>query len=399
MNSRGQFFALLVIAAALVGGFVTLYRLRLGRGDFFPAYSSLRSDPLGTRVLYESLASMPAQQVTRWLQSLDQLPSTPRRTLILAGLTTERWKQITKPELAALEAAARGGSRVIIALTGEDALDETSRQKSAERQAKKREGDQAAKPKKTPPSESADNQAKDEERKPAFVDLAGEWGVTIKQRPAFGAARRGPLAPAELPPEVRWEAGTFFETPVSSPWRSLYRRGLQPVVIERPFGLGSVVITSDAYFLSNEALQRDRHASLLTWAVGALPSVEFVESHLGIVEDPGVAALARRYGLGGAFFTFLILAALFAWRRMAAFVPPGEQASGMILEYNQTAGLEALLRRAVPPSDLVEACVKEWRGTARPVEIARVDAVLATAPKGAPPATLYNQLVRALRHR
>ncbi|MEO7798952.1 MAG: DUF4350 domain-containing protein [Opitutaceae bacterium] len=399
MNSRGQFFAMLAVAGALVAGFVTLYRLRLGRGDFFPAYSSLRSDPLGTRVLYESLASMPAQQVTRWLQSLDQLPATPQRTLILAGLTTDRWKQITKEELAAIEAAARGGSRVVIALVAETEPEEKPRQKSEERRAKKREDDRAAKSKKTPPADSPGDRRDEGEKKPAFVDLAKEWGVTIKRLPAFGAARRAPLAPVELPREVRWETETFFETPEGSPWRAMYRRSLHPVVIERALGLGSVVLASDAFFLSNEALQRNRQTSLLTWATGAFSTVEFVESHLGIVREPGVAALARRYGLGGAFFTFLVLAALFAWQRMAGFVPPAEPASGVMLEYNQTAGLEALLRRAVAPADLVKACATEWRGSARPLDIARVNAVLAENPKATPPATLYNKVVRALRHR
>jgi hypothetical protein len=132
---------------------------------------------------------------------------------------------------------------------------------------------------------------------------------------------------------------------------------------------------------------------------GTHSQVEFVESHLGILDDPGVASLARRYGLGGAFFTFLLLTILFVWRRMALFVPPADEVSDPVLEYNQTAGLEALLRRAVPRSELAKICATEWRTTARAPDIARVDTVLAAAPKAASPVVVYNSVVRVLRHR
>jgi hypothetical protein len=53
----------------------------------------------------------------------------------------------------------------------------------------------------------------------------------------------------------------------------------------------------------------------------------------------------------------------------------------------------------VPPAELIKVCTTEWRTTARPPDVARVEAVLAAAPKNTTPATLYNLIVRALRHR
>jgi hypothetical protein len=67
------------------------------------------------------------------------------------------------------------------------------------------------------------------------------------------------------------------------------------VVVERQVGRGTIVMASDSYFLSNEALQRDRHADLLAWLVGSGTQVVFDEAHLGIVEKPGVATLMRKY--------------------------------------------------------------------------------------------------------
>jgi hypothetical protein len=400
MKHRAPLLALFLLAGALVVGFGTLYRLRLGRGDIFPPYSSLRSDPLGTRVLHESLASLGGTGVTRWMQPLDQLPALPARTIILAGLPVDRWKQVTKREFDALDTAVRNGSRLVVAFRASDfSAGEKDRKSADSDAAKKKEGGAAKNDKKAGAPEPDRDPLEDAEEKPTFVDLAQRWDVTLKERSLFGAARRGPLAPVELPPEVKWESHASFETLPTSAWRAMYRRGFYPVLIERPLGLGSIVLASDAYFLSNEALQRDRKAALLAWSVGALPQVEFVESHLGVLDDPGVAALARRYGLAGAFFTFLVLTALFVWRQMALFAPAPDAVSGLALEYNQTAGLEALLRRAVPPADLIKVCSTEWRATARPADVARVEAALAAAPKHAPPATLYNLVVRALRRR
>ena len=49
----------LVLLLVLLGGFLfglaQLFKLRFEAGDVFPEYSSLRTDPLGAKALYESL--------------------------------------------------------------------------------------------------------------------------------------------------------------------------------------------------------------------------------------------------------------------------------------------------------------------------------------------------------
>ena len=64
--SRFNQTLLLVGVLILAGlGFAYLYSLRIERGDVFPAYSSLRSDPLGTRALYDSLEQLPGIRIER----------------------------------------------------------------------------------------------------------------------------------------------------------------------------------------------------------------------------------------------------------------------------------------------------------------------------------------------
>ena len=54
----------LAVAALFVAGLIQLFLLRFKAGDVYPAYSSLRSDPLGTQVLFESLNLV--QQGSSW---------------------------------------------------------------------------------------------------------------------------------------------------------------------------------------------------------------------------------------------------------------------------------------------------------------------------------------------
>jgi hypothetical protein len=86
------------------------------------------------------------------------------------------------------------------------------------------------------------------------------------------------------------------------------------------------------------------------------------------------------------------------WRRTATFVPPAPESRELALAYHPAAGLEALLRRAVPSKNLADTCLAEWRATARPGDRARVEAAFAGAA-GTSPVDRYNAAVRALRRR
>ena len=105
-----------------------------------------------------------------------------------------------------------------------------------------------------------------------------------------------------------------------------------------------------------------------------------------------------RYGMAWAFATLVLLAILFVWRRMAAFVPPPEEMAETALSCSHTAALEELLLRSVDPADLVAACSAEWRRSAAPKAVARLDAALAAHPRSHGPAA-YNAAVRALKRR
>lgn len=390
--------------AVLVAGMVLLFRLRLGRGDLFPVYSTLRADPLGARGLHDGLAQVPGLRVERRLKPVKTLEATPPRTIVMAGLTMQEWRRFELEDFNALDAAVRAGSRLVITMrahsadTIEEDEDAPVRPTAKKKAAGKKSGKNPEKKDEKGPGER--DKEDDVRTKVMLADLRKLWGLSLKERTLFNDKEHGIAVRAgagTLPEHVAWRSDLYFAPEQGVEWRSIYKRGGEAVLLERTLGRGSIVVAGDSFFLSNEALQRERPTALLTWMIGPNSRVVFDESHLGVAVQPGIAALARRYGLMEAFVTIMVLAALFIWQRSALFVPPAAETREVMLSYHPSAGLEALLRRAVPPNELAAACATEWKRTARPGDAARIEAVLAAAPKNSPAATVHNAAIRALR--
>jgi hypothetical protein len=151
-------------------------------------------------------------------------------------------------------------------------------------------------------------------------------------------------------------------TNVNAAWRTIYSRGTNPVVLERKFGVGSVVLMTDCYSLSNEAMVADRHPDLLAWLIGSADTIEFDEAHLGLTESPGVSSLMRRYRLHGLVAGLLLVVGLFIWQHSASFLPRVKDGplEDEIAGKEAAAGLVNLLRRNIAPREVLRVCFNEW---------------------------------------
>jgi hypothetical protein len=209
-----------------------------------------------------------------------------------------------------------------------------------------------------------------------------------------------------LEADISWHSALHFKD-LSPEWTPLYTSDGQPVVIERAFGTGSIVLAADSFFLSNEALREERHPQLLGRIFRGPATVIFDEEHLGVSEQPGIATLARKYRLHGAVAVLALVAALFVWKSVAPFIPPRAESDtpDVIAGKETSAGFVSLLRRAIPPGEVLGACVEEWRKTARPTgrERAQFDeawaAEEARPPKRRDPPGAYRALCAALARR
>jgi hypothetical protein len=212
-----------------------------------------------------------------------------------------------------------------------------------------------------------------------------------------------------LPPSLDWHSGQIF-TNVNPAWRVIYARGSDPVMIERQFGRGSVVFSTDSYFVSNEAMEKDRHADLLAWLVGPNGRVVFDEAHLGIVEKPGIATLVRKYKLHGFVAALLFLAALFIWKNSAPLAPPfvDRDTADFVIGKDSASGFVNLLRRNVPYGEVLHVCLAEWRKSRldkkfSSARLARaqgvIDAENALPPRERNPVRTYRAICQALNER
>ncbi len=448
----------LCTALAIFGwGILHLFELRFAGGDVYPAYSTLRRDPLGTAAFYDALAALPGLSVERNLRPLDSLAKPSK--LLLGQLTTPapgsanpsgplvcfylgadayEWPFLFRHnEYERLNTIMRQGGRVVLVfLPGQTPL--------AEKRLEKLRRDQSDEPEKSPsPSPAATVSPKKNptgRRVPAGMqleDLVQSWGIDFRRIDEDGKKHQPaatPAAPEDNRPgmarpvadgpwvgagEVSWHSVLDFDlnTPTArvTGWHALYQRGGRPVIVARRVGDlgGELLLASDAYFLSNEALRAEPHPALLAGLVGPARRVIFDETHLGIAESPGMMTLARRYHFQGGLAVLGLLAALFIWRNVVSLVPPVPPtdpgaSAGSVTGRDAAAGFLNLLRRGVSPRDLIGVCLAKWQHApgGRPPDAATVERLRAVAvaeaaqpARNRSPAAAYRAMCAALHRK
>jgi hypothetical protein len=410
--------AIAVMFAAFGYGLVKLYVLQFAKGDVYPAYSSYRADPVGTRALYESLGVLRGLTVERHAKPFSQESvantiGNRRSTWMVLGLNAEDPDHMPLDVARGMETIAQQGGRVIVAFEptwddlreeyeirearmerirrmqerrsgideeseepdGPDSTDSTDSTEETEETEETDQTDQTDQTEETDTTEESDDTDEElpdpDEMYGPRVELKERWGVRlafdlvqVDNNDRIKAADATLVQDSELPGAVTWRNVIWFDE-LSEEWEIIYARDDKPVLIERPFGAGSLVFSSDSYFLSNEALQRERHPELLAWLIGPNGHIVFEESHLGIARAPGVMTLIRGYGLYGVFWALIGLAVLYVWKNGISFVPPYEdarpsdarQASGR----DSAAGFANLIRRSITPRELLHACLAQYK--------------------------------------
>jgi hypothetical protein len=146
----------------------------------------------------------------------------------------------------------------------------------------------------------------------------------------------------------------------------IYRVREQPVLIERDWEGGTVVLATDTWFASNEGVREARPSALLSWLVGSREQVVFDEAHLNVERRPGVAQLIREYRLHGVVIGLVVLALLFIWRNSQSLLPPRESATKQADDgRDSTTGLINLLKRSISKKELLAHCYAEWQAAHR----------------------------------
>jgi len=337
--------ALAVCLAGLVFGSYKLLALRFESGDVYPEYSSLRSDPLGTMALYESIGRLDGFAVSRDF-STTGMPASDGVTYLHIATTYRAWEQVPPETARKVEQFVTQGARLVMTMYPE-----------------------ARKPNETPQDKSKSAAGAPQEK---TVSLWKQWGLNprisnlrLGERGVFQSVAVTNVSGLSLPESLEWHSGLVLEN--SSPaWRPIYARDTGAVVVERDWGSGSVVIATDSFFLSNEAMQSERHSDLLAWVIGPNRTILFDEAHLGVVEQPGMSALLRRYRLQWLIASVALLGILFVWKNATSLVPPAStESTALHIEgKDSSSGFVNLLRRNIPAREILTACYSEWKKSA-----------------------------------
>lgn len=362
-----------------VAALTLLFVMRFQSGDVYPCYSTLRADPLGARVFYESVHEAGLAAVSRNTRDLRTVDLSPRTTLFFLG---DRYplgadaEEMPKDLANQLFGFVDKGGRMVITLRPLFA-DERSKDAAETNRAPDAvvvsESEEAEGPEGPP---DAGEDAAEE----LGVDESEEEGIAVTAWLGTEALARADVKPPStalltpryfdsgLPTNITSHTSVCF-TNINADWDVVYESEGEPVILERAIGEGSIVLSALSYFVSNEALRDECHPRLLAWLVGSRSKeAVFDEVHLGITEDPGVASLMRRYHLFGVVAAGLLVALLFIWQNAIPLVPALDEASlevaAVSADRDSAAGYVNLLRRSIPRGSILAICVSKWQESA-----------------------------------
>lgn len=394
---RVVFFIFIVLGFTL--GVVKLFLLRFEAGDVYPPYSSLRSDPLGSRAFYSSLENINAALVSRNYLTLQNLKFKERTAFFYMGITAFDLEFVSSEWLKIFDRLTDSGGRLLLSFlpTHKKPADwrmskcfaPTDKVEDKKRDHRKDGPGDSENFSGQPPAEDASNRPNNEDDQSQTtpgrhipdtpgncVSLKEQWGLTLAfadKSSDIAVNRSADLSHIQingLPESISWHTALYFDE-LEDQWRVIYAADGRPVIIERAYGKGSLVLAADSFFLSNEALRSERHPQLLAWMIGKSAHVVFDETHFGIFKHPGVLSLIQNYRFHWFIFGIAILALLFIWKSSVFFVPPPQRKrprpdKDFVSDRDSTQGLISLLRRNIPKRQLLQICAREWKRSIQP---------------------------------
>jgi hypothetical protein len=371
-----------MIILGFVLGVIQLFLLRFEAGDVYPAYSTLRSDPLGSRAFFRGLENLRSTSVQRNYRQLDNLEFKESTTFFHIGTPVFDSESVAAKWVEAIDRLTASGGRLVLSFLPVDKKPTTWRMSTCSLPpADDSEDSGTGSPEGSDDAETSADRGIEPSENPAgppisendsrCVALTELWGLKLAfaEKPATEAVKRThDVLQADLkrlPQTISWHTALYFDE-LDSSWRVIYATEGRPVIVERSYGNGSLVLSADTFYMSNEALRSERLPRLLAWAVGQNSQIIFDETHLGIRKQPGVLSLIKKYRFQWFIFAIALLAILFIWKNSIYFVPPprnGYDRSDRDVYANRDSahGLISLLRRNIPKRQILQICAREWR--------------------------------------
>src|ERR1700681_1474792 len=107
-HSSWLWAVVLLLLGAFAWGLEQVAVAPLETGEVYPPYSTLRSDPLGSKALYESLAALPGLSLERLYKSRSTLGD-PNAAMLVLGVDPVPWAVVEGKKLEEYEDLIRNG--------------------------------------------------------------------------------------------------------------------------------------------------------------------------------------------------------------------------------------------------------------------------------------------------
>ncbi|THB76166.1 MAG: hypothetical protein D3926_18555 [Desulfobacteraceae bacterium] len=380
---------MLLIAALFAYGLLSLLMMRFGKGDIYPPYSSFRTDPLGTRALYESLQGLDHIEPARHFEPVSKFKQVHNTCIVFAGVPTGSNLWVPEDWMEDFHALLDNGAHVVVAFTtrkfpGDAGMGRTSDEKAShddDKESKDPEPVNSADPENETPrdqehsdAEPSDQDAGADKKNPFTrekVHFLEALDISFEQDSDKGSKQSRAFFEGPAPqdsnglevPGVTWPFSQWFE-PQDDAWQTLWAVQGYPVVVERQISKGRIILLADSYVMSNEALQKQEGSHLLAGILTG-PRILFDEHHLGVQRHEGVSSLVKKYDLYGLVGVLIGFFILFVWRNSTSLIPPDEA-----LEMRQVgqgapvkdnlSGLTGLLRHHIGKNKIIQACVDRY---------------------------------------
>lgn len=329
-----------VVLLAFVGGVFLVFGLQFRGGMTYPEGSTLRADPRGTMILFESLEAWPELRAQRLLDPLHRLEPEPDQvTLVVLNANPRLIRHRPLVEFV------QKGGRVVFQPYR---IRERRTRDSEEEEDEEENGREFL--------DKEENLIREEDSLLALLKVrrARRDDDVVALRVQGGEAAPG---------RVQWSGGDVFELPRQAPaHRVLYSVNEGPVVLGVTEESGEWILIADAVPLLNQAMFADAQADWLLWLLGEREAVVFWEYPMGIQQPRGVMTLIRQYRLTPVLGVLMLVFVLWVWQGavpLLPVVPESEEPERGA--QSRLDGLRDLLKRYLPAESIIPRCLEEWR--------------------------------------
>jgi len=302
---------------------------RLEKGDVYPRYSSLRHDPMGTSILFDSLRRMGC---TVEILTEDEFPKVmePQNTILF--ILSPAFDLFSDKEVDRIVGFILSGGRVLMTADDDNGLMDFFHSgidipirdnKEEEKEEEKGEGE-GGNGKKPRIREAIQGTGFD--FSPDSIQIFGEKFLI-----------------------TRWPRAV---TVLSSK---------HDVMLLLSHGKGDIIISSDSYLVSNEYLTQKPPAAFLSWVMGRRTHVLVDEYRHGVSTNKGVSFLLRKYHLYWFFAYLALIFFLSLWHLLPHFQKPlPRESTPDNWVYSSLDGYTQLLTKTIPRKSLLDIAMDQW---------------------------------------